>query len=351
MNRIAKLIVTGVIGGGAAVEPLDPNLSLWGERRTTNAAVYLVSNSVGAGAWATDPATTGWFQKLMAALKTKYGDGGSFVAGWNDLVGVNERTLWTLGTGWDYHTSAIHEGVQNTGGVGAAVISLTGRYYDIYSYAGLATGAFHVSFDGGANETVGADGGEFRHVKTTFDKATSAARSLSLTLVSNWVFCNGIAARSGTGLFGINSSKSGATLEAPGSWVGLPFLSMLSVLQPAITIISHGINECHNNTDPAVFQSNLEAWVDAIGANSSVLITSQNPINETNAYPLTDYVDVCASVAAAKGCAYLDIYELMGGSWAAALASGYVTAGDPLHPTQAGHDLIYQSVYDMLTAG
>jgi hypothetical protein len=62
------------------------------------------------------------------------------------------------------------------------------------------------------------------------------------------------------------------------------------------------------------------------------------------------YRSFTKAVAAAKGCALLDLHGIWtqkaGEDWDAAYAAGFMH--DALHPTQAGHDLIAASVLDVL---
>jgi lysophospholipase L1-like esterase len=327
---------------------LTSGLSVWNTRKTQNKAVYLVSNSVGAGAGADTPATTGWFAKLIAQLKVVHGDGGSFIGYWADSVAVDETTQWTLGAGWAENPNAIHKGVGNATDAGAAEISLTGRYFDIYSYAGATTPAYSVAFDGAAADAVGSATGNLHHVINTLDKG-QATHALSITRGAGGAYNNGIAARTGTGIYGINSSASGAQLETPGSWVSVSILQQLLVMEPALVVIHHGINEFRNDVDPVTFQANLDTWCAKVRAytDASILIVSQNPVDETNTYAQTLYNDAMYAVARKYQTAFIDIQALMGGTFAAAHTAGYMGA-DAVHPIQAGHDFIYSTVLGVL---
>jgi lysophospholipase L1-like esterase len=157
-----------------------------------------------------------------------------------------------------------------------------------------------------------------------------------------------VSARFGTGLFGINNSLNGSSLGAVPSFGGLSYLKQLELIQPALLIISHGINERKASTAPATFQANLDAWVAAAIQFTSVLIVTQNPDGQEYANPASLYNQACYDVAKKYGTAFINMHSLFGGTYAKAVTNGYMGV-EQTHPNATGHTFYYNTIYNALT--
>ena len=81
---------------------------------------------------------------------------------------------------------------------------------------------------------------------------------------------------------------------------------------------------------------------------AALLLVAQNPCGTAKTIPQSEYVKIIYETALKYNAAFVNMYGLWG-SYAAAVASGYMTA-DPTHPAQAGHDNYYSVVAAALSA-
>ena len=137
-------------------------------------------------------------------------------------------------------------------------------------------------------------------------------------------------------------------------------LALLDDLRPDVLIVLFSNDLIFD--DPDGFGERLQGLVERVDGFADVLLISpyeQQPTDRENRLGdmkvgqrsrsmQAQYRAVTRSVAAANGCAYINLYECWaeGEGWDAAMRSGLMY--DDLHPSQAGHDDIARRVQSML---
>lgn len=376
---------------------------------TEPVAITAIGDSVTAGQGSSNILQTSWFALLRQKLlltNTLGGDhygwlyGPSSTSGYNP-VGTPINVPGTFGVDYDWNYLAQNSCISNLQ-TETPLMSVTPSYrvvgFDIL-YLDITPGSWTYNVDGGANTTVTTTGNGTKAASTVKKASvtglTLGTHTLNINSFSSSYRCNiiGVTAYASTsnGLLFANMGSSGmglvngytsgdnnlattgsfppdrialyqgyqGTTAAPSALTGLGF-----PMQPKLGILSFGINDAYNGTTGTQFRDSLMSLVmslrfgqannacsiiicamwapDGNGADSTHV---QNNDYGGGASPYKDIRTAMLQVAQLQGCAYLDVHGLFGQY---PVSSGLVTSTSNLHPTNLGHETIFQLVYSVL---
>lgn len=127
-------------------------------------------------------------------------------------------------------------------------------------------------------------------------------------------------------------------------------LDTLAVINPDLTIIMLGGNDCLSGTAQAAFKASLGAVVDAALAVGDVLLVGFTPVNPTTIAEATQdtYIGYISDVATTKGVDFLNLKSRAGWTnYAAAVSAGFKDA-DGIHNTGTGSADIAAAIRELI---
>lgn len=121
-----------------------------------------------------------------------------------------------------------------------------------------------------------------------------------------------------------------------------------------LNLVSLMINDEANAISLSTYNTNLNALVTGLQATGSVILMSGNPIDPVGSgvslATQATYVAALRALAISLNVPFIDVFNLFGGSYATALASGWMF-GDGFHPNAAGYAKIAGYVNSALATG
>ena len=382
-----------VTAGQRAVQPLTPQtltaqqtqaLTPWfaglSNRLSARCSVVCLGDSITEGVHALGPPSTGfqnrWIARLADALRARYptqgiaGGGRGFIG----AVSTGEPTFtWPTtitGTPVTAQSSGPKAKFVQLGASGQSItFLLTGDSADImWTQAGFG-GTFSWAVDGGPATDISTSGsstvdGKISHIPL----GSPGPHTLVLSWVSGRSNIDGVVEYAGDYTGGIQVHDAGHYGWQSSSWVSAMNggaasgpAGGIAALSPAAVIISLGSGDQFSGVPPATFQSRLQAIISSIQARlakpfpSFVLCMLPARVGQSGyAYPWSQYVSAAYSISAADnsgpgGSSVVSVMDFTvvptfpGGDTD---AYGFWQAGDLVHPSNRGH----QMIADCLTA-
>lgn len=361
-------------------QALTPWFAGLSNRLSARCNIVCLGDSITEGVHAEGPPSTGfqnrWIARLADALRGRYPTQG--------LTGGGRGFIGAASTGeptftWPTTIAGSPATAQSSGpkakfvqlGAGGQSISfnLNGNSADIMWTQASFGGTFSWAVDGGPGTNISTNGsgtvdGKLSHISL----GSRGPHTLVLSWVSGKSNIDGVIENSGDYAAGIQVHDAGHYGWQSSSWVSAlgggaasgP-AGGIAALSPAAVIISLGSNDQFSGVPPATFQSRLQAIISAIQARlatpfpSFVLCMLPARAGQSGyAYPWSQYVTAAYNVAAADNSgpggtsvvAVMDFTLVATMPGADADAYGFWQAGDLVHPSNRGH----QMIADCLTA-
>ncbi len=356
---------------GAAPEFIAPWAALrtWYsalEHRDTAAAnAVFIGDSITEGQAATTLGNR-WVEKLGGDFRDTYEPGGYCSvyapAAWG--TGQTLALAWTIGTpsvnydfGWGRRCNIIPNGSAST-----MTISAVCTGFDIL-YAKGTVGTFGYTIDGGSTTSVNAAAGSPTggHVESVRSLAAASHTVVIRRTVDGAVSgaaIEGIIFYNGNETSGVHIWEAGHGAADSAYYVDPTeqyWVADLVTVQPQLVVIHLGTRDYFLQTAVATFKANITTLVTTILANctiapSIVIVAGAQTQSTVLAIPWLSYTTALQQVAVANGVGYLDITGPFGGYVVANTVSD-LFAGDFVHPTDAGHALIADVLFDALAIG
>lgn len=291
--------------------------------------VLCVGDSTGAGQGADTP-TNGYMYRLRDWLQARYGTAGEWIAA------IDERWsttgAWAGTDAWDYTVGQFGRSAQS----GATLTAtLAGHYFDVHYTTGYVTRAFSVTIDGGEPTFVGGQTDGLVRSKITFDAGSNGNHVLVITapVTENNCYIRAVVARNGNpGIWWGNGSVAGTKVNQVGSTLSL------EAYRPALYLIGIGVNDWTGNTALSAYVASYAAIIrGAMSWGASVLVVAEAGSNVSANLPITAYHDATRQLCAKYEAAYINMFDRWRGNVAWAVALGYQSAENDVHPTTAGH--------------
>jgi lysophospholipase L1-like esterase len=376
----------GTDSPGGAVEPIvvpDPTptanpLNKWstalGKRETKPADVLVIGDSITAGAAATTLAGR-WVDKLLVKLRTQYPTPGAvggqgyvsayynatFVDGWTFVGNYNQFA----GYGWGHRSVQLSPPIvapdPSPKALGAIERTVTGTSVDVQYLTFTDYGWFRVLVDGVEVATVNAatnptftDTGRLR---VTF--ATRGSHVVRIEWLSgSYVFITGLMVYDQDENAGVHLTESGEGGATSAGWspidtpANAQLLQRVAQLNPQLVLIELGVNDWYTNIAPAAYKQNVQEIIQGIRDNTSpdpdFLLVGGYLLAQpgTNSAIWNDYINQMKALTNEQSdVSFVDLSQVA----SPGTAFGY-SSTDNVHPTDAGHTLYAQMVYDGLIA-
>ena len=215
-------------------------------------------------------------------------------------------------------------------------------------------GTFTWAVDGGSASSVNTDAVSDSGGVLSITGLTAGTHTLVLTVTNagtaGVILC-GVACIN-TAVAGVRLDKLGNSGAQASHFTGVPspiWMQQLSGLAPDLTIIEFATNEMSANVTPAVYAANIQTIIErARGAAPDTCVLLVSPADNGltgKAHTMAEYRDALRDLAVAQGCAWLDLYEIVGPYSAANARSLY---GDTAHINAAGGQLLARELYERL---
>jgi lysophospholipase L1-like esterase len=318
-----------------------------------NAKVVFIGDSTTAGAFAYNPAdyinaapfgVPGRVAALMTANGAPSSVGNTFGAHGLATAALllEYDTRMVFGAGWSQFS-----GIRSLGGeiISNASASLTTFSFtpiatfdtiDIYYVASNGYGTFTADIGAGALATVNANNGG-TPVVTKLSLTVAAGThtvNINKTVAGN-IFIVGISTyKNNNEVQVINLGEAGIRADnylGAGNYAHAP---ALAVLQPNLSVINLGINDCRDVTpNITLYTSKMQSIINTCKLYGDVVLATPNPIS--GAPNSESYYAVIRELAITNSLNLLDYSIEMGTDWSVPNAAGLM--GDTLHPKQAGY--------------
>lgn len=383
--------VTGILPTINPLATYIPNGwgSNWKTARNNNAATLaVVGASSSLGYYASNLRSTGWVDLLRTALQNQYGNGGSGYKGsaLTSAVQVADGVpaaattayttagnLATLVGSWSVGGNSYGPGAKYvfTSTLGDSYTdTVSGTIIDIFVVAGTTSPhtTYSYQIDGGAVVNVPTTGTTDNIQRTTITGLSNGPHTVVLKHAGTggqFVSIIGMAGRNPTGITVNNFARYGsraANFAAADSTTNTDWNGAFQY--PAnLVILTHGPNDALNNDSGDTWAKNMRIIMERIRNNGGATGTTDLMImlpnvgtfdSTTNIYQ--DYVARARGLAEGFNAAFVDIWTLGRNSWNYWESLGYWanasvpgTAGtDSVHPSDAGHQFIYNTVLPII---
>lgn len=357
-----------VLGGGHSAK-LQGWFGSLADRQFACTSIAVIGTSITMGEGASAFSNT-WCQRLAALLRTRFGVSGGG-RGWLNPE-PHELTTWVPPYVTVSGSPASHNGFSpellawdfTTAGQ-QWVYSLNGDSADIMWVGNTGDGTFSYQVDSGSvtdvSTSVTFSDGQITHVSL----GAAGSHTLTISYVSgNPVYLDGVREYNGDYTAGIQVSQCGFGGAITSDWAGTtsdPFATPAAVaaLNPGLVIIELGVNDNANGISPSQTQANLATLIAGLRS-APVYANPPYPppyllLADYNAYGNSgmsnalwaEYVDAMYAVAA--GDPEVDVLDLsLRMPSTAAVNTWGLYAGDKLHPSNNGHQMIADAVCDFL---
>lgn len=322
---------------------------------TRNTLIAAVGDSTTAGfstGFTTTQALTSWPVQLSNLFNTQ-----GTTSGANNRYGAASST-WTFlltfdgrvtGTGAWTQGATLAVGGNAFAATSAGSMTFTPQAnvskFDIYWRDGASGRNFDISIDGGAATHV-LSSGTTQIAKTSVTAGGVGAHSVTLTWVLGAVTVLGINSYDATRNelsslnWGINGATSTNLIDNTDTIAGRFAEMANSLMKPDLAIVEAGIvNDWRNSISVAQSKANVTSLVRQLLAGGSNVILLTPPFDNGSAGFTANqnaYVNELYQVAAEQGVGLIDI-RLRWSSYANAVANGWQTNADTVHPTPAGY--------------
>ncbi len=363
-----------------ALTPLFAGLA---GRLSARCNIVCLGDSITEGQHAGGPPSTGfenrWLARLRDLLRSRYptqgltGGGRGFIG----VAGTGELSFAWPATASQQLSTGTWAGpkakfLQLAGAGQAITFKLAGDAADIMWTQVPYGGTFSWAVDGGAATKVSTNGGSIVDGKLTHISLGPAG---SHTLVLSWVSgqCNidGVIEYYGDYSCGIQVHDAGHYGAQASTWVsalnggsaGGP-AAAIAALAPSAVIVTLGVNDQYLGVDPATFQSRLQTIISDLEARlpspyPTFLLNMLPPRygQSSFAYPWSQYIAAAQNIAAANtsgpgGTSVVAVMDFSAGPGmpgADADVYGFWQPGDPVHPSNKGHQRIADCLAEFLT--
>jgi hypothetical protein len=357
---------------------------------TGKARISVVGGSSSAGYYSSNLRTKGWDGLLRTSLQATYGNGGSgfystslsstalVARGANSSAQTAYQTAgnligqtgtWSIG-GSDYGPGSNY--IFTSTASATLTFTVTGSTIDIYTVAGGGThGGWTYAIDGTAAVAVADNGSAQTSIQTTIVSGLSASsHSIVLTYAgsgSNYLAVCGVSGENGAGVILNNFARYGSragNFASPGSGTNSTW-SGGSDYPADLAIMAFGPNDAVNGDSGDTWSYNLRQYLtgvkdmgSAIGATDVLIMLPHIGTYDASNLRYQDYAVRGRAIAEAYGAAFVDMWTLGRNSWNYWSSLGYwANAGSPgsagtdqVHPSDAGHQYIANTLLPILTA-
>lgn len=378
--RAGTPIRPSVVQQSQALTPLFAGLA---GRLSARCNVVCLGDSITEGQHADGPPSNGfenrWLARLRDMLRSRYPTQG--------LTGGGRGFIGAAGTGefsypWPATTSqALLTGgwagpkgkfVQLNGAGQSITFNLVGDSADVMWTQVPFGGTFSWAVDNGPATSVPTNGGSIADGKITHVSLGSrGSHKLVLSWVSGRSNIDGVVEYNGDFSSGIGVHDAGHYGFQTSSWVSTlnggsagGSAAAIAALAPSAVIITLGVNDQYLGVDPATFQSRLQTIITDLqarlpGPYPTFLLNMLPPRygQSTFAYPWSQYITAAENIAATDtsgpgGTSVVAVMDFTAGPsmpGADTDVYGFWERGDPVHPTNKGHQRIADCLTEFLT--
>ena len=218
--------------------------------------------------------------------------------------------------------------------------------FDFQYVKNSSTANFTFSVDGSLPQNIGGAAALNQYI-THIECGSLGEHTLVITSPMNGdCYIDAVyATRGDTGVRVHNAGRDGGTVSS--AFANAATFGYVDLIQPDLSVICLTVNDYNGQTALATYQATLNAIAEKCKSYGSVLVVAGNPINASRAIPQTEYNAVAQVVAGLNGAAFLDMYARWG-SYSTAVAAGYMSSSDPLHPTLAGQADYQKAILEII---
>jgi len=378
--RVAAPLVAFTGQQSQALTPLFAGLA---GRLSARCNIVCLGDSITEGVHADGPPSSGfenrWLARLRDLLRSRFptqglaGSGRGFIG----VAGTGGRAFaWPAAASTPLTTGnwagPKAKFLQLAGSGQSITFKLVGDSADIMWTQIPYGGSFSWAVDGGSATKVSTNGGSMVDGKLTHISLGSAGpHTLVLAWVSGQCNIDGVIEYDGDYRAGIQVHDAGHYGWQSSTWLG-PLnggaangcAAAIAALSPSALIITLGVNDQYLGVVPATFQSNLQTIISDLKARLAspypTFLVNMLPPRYGQAgftYPWSQYIAAAQNVAAAdtSGPGGTSVVAVMDFTAAPSMPGadtdvyGFWQSGDPVHPSNKGHQRIADVLAEFLT--
>ena len=322
--------------------------------------VLMVGDSFMRGYAATNELTLSFQALLRSALKTELGDAGSGTS-WARYMDATYSYNWLQWSGDFSGTSNVKAGMIGYCATGVT----TGKYWEVTKdglYFDLvhSVASYHVTFDIYLDDVFYASiartrytGGAGMYYVERITAASYGSHKIKVVVTTPY-YAQIIQLNCYNGNNGVNQILCGAS-GATTLWYVLAaapdaFTYQCEINQPKLTIIELGYNDYVGQVALNDYETRITSMVNAALTYGDVYLVNNTDYNPGKAIPIVDYNTRLANIATATGAKVIDMATVFGNA-ANALSNGWIVSAANWHPTDAGHQKFYDTIYAAIMTG
>lgn len=342
----------------------DPALTPWfaalANRQFARCNVICLGDSITEGQ-AASTFDNAWRSRLRDMLRSTFPTPGVAGGGrgYLNLTGTGELSfVWPStisGAPPGVSTGPKGSGLQFNQAGHQVVYNLTGDFADIMWEQVPLGGTFSWKVDAGAATNVSTNGGSTVDGKLTRIALGGGAHTLTLAWVSGTLNIDGVIEYNGDSAAGLQVHDCGHYGWQTSSWLGVSPWNAIAALNPALVIITLGVNDQFLNVVPATYGANLASIISnirgALSAPFPSFVLNMLPARTGQAgftYPWQQYVNAAWNVAGADssgigGASLVSVMDYTQGNRMPGADIDIYTLWQPadlVHPSNKGHQLL-----------
>lgn len=259
---------------------------------------------------------------------------------------------WTSDSNYGFVSQNHKTTVQNS----TASIQFTGTGVDVFLHKRSGFGGIaEIYVDDVLKATINCNGTTAPYVEriTGLEYGTHTLLIKKSDATAYPIYVLGMCSTKGNHGVRVNTMGISGITMAYGAGVGITS-QFDSILWPnlELTTIAFGVNDYKLQTNIDTFRTQLQNIITAAKARGDVLliwpsIRDPSTVTGGSTYSQKDYVDVYDELAKSNNVAFLNMYKMLGSSFAAAQATGLLY--DTVHLNSAGHSYLEKIIFKLLT--
>lgn len=356
VTTVDNLVVTFVKSG----ETANVTNKIYPTWFTPTAAnnVLMVGDSFMRGSGASNELTLSFQALINDALKTRLGDAGDGCY-WARYTTTSYSYNWLQWSGDFTSASNVINGMLGFAATGLSTgkyweITVNGKYFDLVHTVSVYNIKFEIYLDDVLYETItrarySNDPGMYYVERIT--AATYGSHKIKIVSVTIAEPLQLICYSGNNGINQILCGVAGAgTLTYVPAAAADSFIYQCAIITPAVTIIELGYNDYLNQVALEDFEARLTIMVNAGLAHGSVFVVNNTDYDPGKTITIADYNTRIAAICTATGATLIDMATVFGTA-ANALSNGWIVSAANWHPTDAGHQKFYETIYAAIMAG
>lgn len=322
-------------------------------------SIVCIGDSITEGFYATTLAGR-WIERLASRLGNAISGAAAPVYYPAHTTQTGYTWPWTLAGGTNNTTYGLGRRAYNLPAAATMSISFTGTSFTIFWTRQVSGGTFSYAVDGGAATNVDTSGAEASGRTTTVTGLSNTAHTVAIARISGTSVIEGLIGYSGTaGIRIYDGGHSGYTSADFVDGSNPRWIDAIATIQPALVIVGLGVNDTQT-VSAATYKANIETLIANIRAQTTtdpaIALLAMYQHGAAGGFPFddwSDYVTALDDLASANDSGEIMVIDLTGpfGGY-----SGVTTAlgglhPDRVHPTNAGHSLIADTILEALAPG